>query len=157
MTERWWGADEAPQRAERFIRIAAYALCVDDGRILLARISRGFPDAGSWTLPGGGLEFGEPPDTGLLRELEEESGLRGDVLSLLAVDSELYGPRPGRESWVQSLRIVYRVGIVGGDLRHERDGSSDQCAWLPLEEVDSLALVSLAQLGARLAREAPPR
>ena len=149
---RWWGSGESADDGPRYVRIAAYALCLDAGRLLLARIAPGYSDPGSWTLPGGGLEFGETPEVGVLRELEEETGLRGETAALLAVDSEVFGPRPGRESYLQSLRIVYRVRVTGGDIRNERDGSSDECAWVPLEDIAGLRLVNLAELGVRLAR-----
>ena len=153
MTTRAWGSGETPADAGRYIRVAAYAVCVDAEQVLLARVAPPYPDAGAWTLPGGGLEFGERPEVGVVRELEEETGLLGEAVSLLAVDSEVYGPRPGRQSWLQSLRIVYRVRVTGGALRHEVDGSTDMSAWVPLADADRHGLVSLAALGVRLARE----
>lgn len=38
--------------------------------MLLCRIAPGEADSGRWTLPGGGLEFGEDPADGVLRELD---------------------------------------------------------------------------------------
>ena len=44
-------------------RVAAYALSTDEsGRILLCRIAPSIAAGEIWTLPGGGLEFGEPPE-----------------------------------------------------------------------------------------------
>jgi 8-oxo-dGTP diphosphatase len=158
MTVLAWGPGERPldDPTPHYIRIAAYALCVLDGTILLVRIGPGDADAGRWTLPGGGLDFGEPPEVGALRELEEETGLVGEIGSLLAVDSEVYEPRPGRQSWLQSIRIVYRVHVTGGSLRDETDGSSDRCAWAALDEMSSYPLVGLAELGVGLARADRP-
>lgn len=52
--------------------LGAYALCRDpSGRLLLARLAPGLLDAGLWTMPGGGVEWGEHPDDAVLRELEE--------------------------------------------------------------------------------------
>ena len=56
-------------------RLAAYAVIVQDGHILLCRVAPGNLGAGLWTLPGGGLEFGESPEVGVVREVEEETGL----------------------------------------------------------------------------------
>jgi ADP-ribose pyrophosphatase YjhB (NUDIX family) len=129
-----------------YVRVAAYALCADDEeRILLVRISPGYAAVGMWTLPGGGLNFGEHPEAGAVRELEEETGLQGEVVRLAFVDSytresipeEGYGP-------FQSIQIVYDVRITGGTLRDERDESTDMAAWFTPREAHDLRLVGLA-------------
>jgi ADP-ribose pyrophosphatase YjhB (NUDIX family) len=144
-------------------RVAAYCVCLDgDERLLLTRLNDITTRPGAWTLPGGGLEFGEHPEAGAVRELREETGLEGQIVELLAVDSfhradtvihrgEPFGPHHG-------IRIVYRVEIVGGELRHELPGnSSDMAAWFGRRELASLDLVDVAQLGTRLAYGESPR
>jgi 8-oxo-dGTP diphosphatase len=133
--------------------VGAYALCVRDGRILLARIVPGGIDAGMWTLPGGGLNWGEDPAAGVLRELEEETGLAGTLTGIAGVYSKTYlrsADRP-RDS-VHHLGIVYTVDAAGADLRHEVGGSTDLCAWVPLADLDTLPLVPLAEYAAELCR-----
>jgi ADP-ribose pyrophosphatase YjhB (NUDIX family) len=50
----------------RDTKLGAYAFCVrGDGAVLLARMAPDAPDAGLWTLPGGGVEFGEHPDVSM--------------------------------------------------------------------------------------------
>ena len=51
-------------------RISAYGLLRDADRILLCRLSQGVAGAGMWTLPGGGIEFGEHPEAAMIREVE---------------------------------------------------------------------------------------
>ncbi len=141
---------------ENRTRVAPYALCLDaDGRILLCRIGTGIfePQAGYWTLPGGGLDFGEAPAPGALRELEEEAGLTGEVTDIVDVDSQVYGPRTGRPGELHAIRVIYRVRITGGGLRDEVDGSTDTCAWFPLDQARALPLVDLAEHGIRLVED----
>jgi len=55
------GLDGA-ERIQRVQRVAAYNVCVDDAdRLLLCRLSGITEAPGSWTLPGGGIDFGEHP------------------------------------------------------------------------------------------------
>ena len=143
------------EEARRVTRVAAYALCCDGDAILLSRIAQGataFSD-GKWTLPGGGVDFGEHPRDAAIRELEEETGLVGDVESLADVDSwaaQFVDPRDGVATDFHAIRILYRVRVVGGELRSEVDGSSDACAWVPRDDLDRVPLVDLARTGAQL-------
>jgi 8-oxo-dGTP diphosphatase len=145
-----------PAEPVRITRVAAYALCTDGDAILLARIAPGATAAhdGYWTLPGGGIEFGEPPEHGAIRELAEETGLTGEVIRLAGVDSwagRFVDPGDGVEKDYHGIRILYRVRITGGELRDEVGGSSDTSRWVPRDELDKLPIVDLVQVGVRLA------
>ena len=125
-------------------RVAAYALCRDDlDRVLLCRISESIAPGGIWTLPGGGLDFGESPPVAVVRELTEESGLVGEVVELIDVFDRVVEQRGGVR--LHSIQIVYRARILGGELRDEVSGSTDRCAWFAVEEAYALRLGTLAR------------
>src|SRR5690349_19725114 len=135
-------------------RVAAYNVCLDDAaRLLVCRLSAITERPGSWTLPGGGIDFGEHPEAGALRELSEETGLVGRIVELLAVDSlqRVVRAEAGVEHDYHSVRIIYRTEIVGGALRHETDASTDRAAWCTRGELDALPLVELGRIGVELA------
>jgi 8-oxo-dGTP diphosphatase len=139
----------------RVQRVASYNVCLDpSSRLLMCRLSAITERPGSWTLPGGGIDFGEHPEAGALRELTEETGLVGRIVELLAVDSLRRAhvrPKTDAEQEYHSVRIIYRTEIVGGSLRHETDESTDQAAWCTREDLSSLPLVELGRLGVELA------
>jgi 8-oxo-dGTP diphosphatase len=134
-------------------RLGSYAICLDDaGRILLARLSPVEVAVGAWTLPGGGVDFGEHPDAAVIRELEEETGLHGAIMSVGGIFSHVYlDSQFARGGDLHFLGIIYRVRVTGGVLRAEVGGSTDICAWTSLEEVRALKLVEVAQFGIGLA------
>lgn len=56
--------------------VAACALVDVDGRVLICRRPEGKAMAGLWEFPGGKLEAGETPEACLIRELDEELGIK---------------------------------------------------------------------------------
>jgi 8-oxo-dGTP diphosphatase len=142
-----------PVPPNRRTRIGSYSLCLDDeGRILLARLSALEVDVGAWTMPGGGIEFGEHPDAAAVRELEEETGLIGEITGIAGIFSHVYrnSTFSGGDD-LHFLGIIYRMQIVGGELRDEIEGTTDKCAWLSRSELDDLRLVEIAEFGVKLA------
>lgn len=126
------------------MRIAAYVVCRDDrDRFLLTRLvtADGSP---RWTLPGGGLDPGEHPEDGALRELTEETGFTGALDELLDVDTLHVHDRGADAYWI---RVVYRGRVTGGQLTHEVAGTTDLAQWFARAEIpalDSLSLVRVA-------------
>jgi len=121
-------------------RVAAYGLVHDEGgRVLLTHLCRGM-HRGHWTLPGGGLDFGERPRDAVVREIREETGLDVRVEELLDADAELvrYAGEAGEQIEAHPIRLLFRVAVVGGTLGvQEVDGSTDDAAWcVPAEMAD---------------------
>ena len=137
-------------------RLAAYAVCIDDGRVLLARH---VPPKGetNWTLPGGRVEHGEDPFDAVIREVAEETGLDAVVERLLGVDSRVI-PAAERAAGApehQNVGIFYRVRITGGQLRPEPNGDIAESVWTAISDVACLRRSSLVDIGLALAHTVP--
>jgi ADP-ribose pyrophosphatase YjhB (NUDIX family) len=141
------GPDGAIQR----VRLAAYAWCERDGAVLLTRVSNEGPGGGLWTLPGGGLDFGEDPESGAIREVLEETGYNVELGALAGIRNAVLEPEQTISGHrVQTVGIVYRGTITGGELAQEFEGSTDAAAWIPLAELAALPSVDLLAWTRRL-------
>jgi 8-oxo-dGTP pyrophosphatase MutT (NUDIX family) len=141
-------------------RLAAHAVCISDGRVLLAHhLSSSIPGGSRWTLPGGGVEHCEDPFEAVIREVAEETGCDAVVERLLGVDSRVI---PVAERAVpapvphQNIGIFYQVRITGGQLRPEPNGQITESAWTPIPDVPLLRRSSLVDAGLALAQTLPP-
>jgi len=143
-----------PQR----LRISAYAVCARQGQVLLARWVPPDGTTRLWTMPGGGLDHGEDPVDGVIREVWEETGYRVEVERLLGIDSVHRRAvlSSGVEADFHALRIIYAARVVGGELRDEVGGSTDRADWFELEAVPDLDRVDLVDTALELHRTAPP-
>ena len=134
-------------------RLAAYAVCIEDRRVLLVRHR-----SNNWTLPGGKVEHAEDPLDAVVREVAEETGCEALVERLLGVDSRVI---PAAERSVpggpehHNVGIFYEARIGGGRLRPEPNGDTLEVAWTPISEVASLRRSSLVDVGLALALTRP--
>ncbi|WP_210650074.1 NUDIX domain-containing protein [Nocardioides sp. SYSU D00065] len=139
----------------RLQRVAAYALVLRDGAVLLTRLSPRAAHPGRWTLPGGGVDHGEHPSDALAREVEEECGLPCEVGGLLGVhDTHFSGTAPsGRIEDYHGIHLVYAATVGPGAPRvQEVDGTTDAVAWVPLVDVEDgrVEVLDLVRHAARL-------
>ncbi len=129
----------AEHRPVQVQRLAAKALALRDGAVLLARLGPTAVGPGRWTLPGGGVDHGEPPADALAREMLEETGLPAEVGGLLGVhDVHFSGTAPtGRHEDFHAVNLVFAVTVPAGVEPRvvEVDGTTDAAAWIPLEEI----------------------
>lgn len=130
-------------------RLAAYIVAVADDAIVLSRIAPGYPGAGSWTLPGGGVEWGEHPEDTLRREVYEEAGFELDGHRFLGIDSRVY-EAAGDHPAVHTIRLIYTAHVEGEPTVTERNGSVDDARWIPLADLATTPTVDLVLAGLRL-------
>lgn len=101
----------------------AAAVLDDAGRVLAIRRA----DNGNWEPPGGILELGESIESGLVREVLEETGLVVEPLALTGAYKNLARG---------IVALVFRCRVAGGLL--EPSDEARECRWLAADEVAQL-------------------
>jgi 8-oxo-dGTP diphosphatase len=136
-------------------RLAAYAVCIENGRVLLARHVSPTGEL-NWTLPGGKVEQAEDPFDAVIREVAEETGCEAVVERLLGVDSRVIPAAQARLGIEhQNVGIFYQVRITGGVLRPEPNGATAGSVWTSIPEVADRCRSSLVDVGVALALTRP--
>lgn len=99
-----------------------------------------------WTLPGGGLDFGERPEDGAIREVSEETGLVAVINGPPYVVSEtgIWRRSSGAVRFHQ-VRVIYPMTVTGGMERVEVEGSTDAIEWVSWPLVEPRPLVGFVQ------------
>lgn len=110
---------------------AVGAAIVRDGRALVA-VRAGEPEKGRLDLPGGFLEVGEHPADGLVREAEEELGVKIEVIGApILLATFTYGV-----DGAYVLAIGFRARIIEGEPQPTDDVA--QIRWVSPDELDGL-------------------
>jgi 8-oxo-dGTP diphosphatase len=107
----------------------AGALCIDNGRVLLARRAHP-PFEGFWDIPGGFLDEGEDPLDGLRRELKEETGLEVEPERFLGLWMDRYDSDSTAEA---TLNLYWTARVVGGQAAPADDVS--ELRWFDADEL----------------------
>ncbi|MGH9020430.1 MAG: NUDIX hydrolase [Acidimicrobiales bacterium] len=128
---------------KRSSSVRAYGVLVEAGQVLLVRSSNPRHDPPLWWLPGGGINFGETPESAVLREFGEETGLAVHSPRLLLVTSDLRRRDNGDQ--IHAMRICYTVESSGGRLIDEVEGTTDRATWYGLDALASLNVAGYAR------------
>lgn len=107
-------------------RLAASLACFRDGAVLIAR--RAHPPArGLWSLPGGGIEFGERAEDAALRELFEETGARATVAGFVDM-AEVIEPGSGGADGRHAVILAFAGLWTSGE--PQPGDEAEEVAWV---------------------------
>jgi 8-oxo-dGTP diphosphatase len=121
-------------------QVGVGVLVLRDGLLLLGK-RRGSHGAGTWSAPGGGLEFGETLEACADRELLEETGLRASALELGPYSNDVFRA-DGRH--YLTVFVVAR-GITGTPQNLEPD-KCEGWAWFAWDNLPSPLFAPLQTL-----------
>lgn len=126
-------------------RLAARAVIVEDGRILLVNAYAG-AETTLWCAPGGGVDAGASLPETLMREVYEETGLMIEVGAPCLVN-EFHAPERG----FHQVEVFFRANVITGRLDagwRDPEGIVTRRRWVDRTEMDGLRVKpdSLAEI-----------
>ncbi len=92
------------------------------------------PSAGAWALPSGYIEIDQDPAEAAVVEMQEETGLTGEVIDFLGFYSD-FSP-----IYEKVISFGFLMKVTGGKLQ-AGDDASEAC-YVPLNSVQELAFAS---------------
>src|SRR5437867_6918087 len=136
--EDWMGRDAVFERSDvdPLVKRAIYTTmirCVSEvviskgPRVLMVKAVRGF-SKGYWNIPGGFMDYGEGPETGVMREAEEEIGADVSLDGLLNVYVSGF---PGKPAY--TLGFVYRGPVRSEKFRLKAD-EIESASWFTVDK-----------------------
>jgi 8-oxo-dGTP diphosphatase len=117
------GVTELPLRPQ----VGVGVLVLRDGAVLLGR-RRGAHGAGTWSPPGGHLEFGEEPETCARRETLEESGVILAECEFVGITNDVFTTE--RRHYVT---LFYRARQWSGTPTVREPEKCDAWQWWPVD------------------------
>jgi 8-oxo-dGTP diphosphatase len=123
-------------------RPAVYGIVIKDGKILL---SKQFGDR--YDLPGGGLDLGEAPENGVIREVKEETGIDVKAPRLVGLKNSYFHDAHAENNYYHCIMLYYECEFVGGELSTSgfdewEKQYAEMAEWIPLEQLDQLGIAS---------------
>lgn len=117
------------------VALVADVMC---SKILLVKRSEE-PARGNWCLPGGFVEADEKPEDASLRELYEETGIKGKIGKFVGISSQMsiFYDR-------MIILIGFKIENVKGELKAGDD--AEETGWFPFENLPVLAFTSHQEL-----------
>ena len=118
-------------------KIRVTGILIENGKILLVEQKVTESQSRDWSLPGGGLEFGESIENCLIREILEETGLEVTVKELLYICDRIQDGR-------HIVHLTFSVERLGGKLTKGYEPEKDTN---PIKDVQMIAVEQLTNYG----------
>jgi len=116
------------------VGVGAVVICA--GKILLEK-RKNDPGKGKWSIPGGLVELGESAEETVIREVNEETGLKVEKPEHIDVVDNITKDENGEVKY-HFVIVDYLVKLKGGTLKASSD--AEELKWVALDEVENYDL-----------------
>jgi 8-oxo-dGTP diphosphatase len=113
------------------IRLTVDAVVIRNGKILLVK-RLWEPFRSCWALPGGFVEYGETTEDACIRELVEETSVKGKIGGLIGVYSD-----PKRDPRGHTITVAYLVSWILGEGKPSEE--TKEVKWFSIKRLPEIA------------------
>lgn len=111
-------------------QVSAGGVAVNDGRVALIKTV----EEGRWQLPKGIIDPGETPEQAALREVNEEAGIKCDLVELIdTIEYWFYGSYDGPRRRYHKKVHFFLMRYVSGDVA-DHDHEVTEARWVDLHD-----------------------
>jgi 8-oxo-dGTP diphosphatase len=121
-------------------RVGVGVIITKGGRILLIK-RKGAHGQGTWSTPGGHLEFGESPDECARRETQEETGVEIDHVRALGYTNDVFA-----SSGLHYVTLWMAGQYASGEASVSAPYEASQVGWFPWDALPEPLFLPLRQL-----------
>jgi 8-oxo-dGTP diphosphatase len=123
-----------------FPRIGVGVIIEEKGCVLLIQ-RKGAHGAGSWSSPGGHLEFGESPEQCAIRETKEEVGIEVGDIRFVAVTNDIF-----KESGKHYITLWMQADHLSGEPKIAAENEVAEVSWFKWESLPTPLFIPLENL-----------
>jgi 8-oxo-dGTP diphosphatase len=110
-------------------RVGVAVIIIRNNRVLLIR-RKNVHGSGSWSTPGGHLDFGETPEQCAIRETREEVGIEITDIRFIAATNDLF-----KENGKHYICLWMAGSYVSGEAKIVADYEIDNFGWFDWDEL----------------------
>jgi 8-oxo-dGTP diphosphatase len=126
------GSGKGEQMQTAYPQVGVGALIVDDANRVLLMLRNKAPEVNHWSIAGGRVEFMEPLEQAIVREVKEELGVVVLVEELLCVTNHILADE--RAHWVAP---AFLVRIIDGKITNREPATTQKIQFFPLDALPS--------------------
>jgi 8-oxo-dGTP diphosphatase len=121
-------------------RVGVGVFVFKDGKFLMLQ-RQGAHGAGSWSIPGGHLEFGESPEETATREVREETGLEIANVAFAAVTNDIF-----REENKHYVTVWMKSDWSSGEATNTEPDKCTELRWVDFDTLPEPLFLPWQQL-----------
>jgi len=111
-------------------KVGVGAIILDKANKILLVLRKKAPKAGSWSLPGGKVDYMETIENAIIREIKEELGVDIEITHLVCVTNHILHSED-----VHYVAPTFAVHITNGEVENRDPHALEKVQWFSINEI----------------------